>query len=160
MPQICGTWVFISTVLLVITQEDCIMLMCHQLQILGVFLLISGWWHDQVCYVFPWSFAVIYVGCAADHTSLCIYGKYCVCVWKMALASSTYVQAWTVSVIQWWRFVLCYNIVLSVKLEVVHMIGGSNSGIFDDSGLLGYDTTSGSEWFPTLQRNIIPSFCF
>ena len=55
---------------------------------------------------------------------------------------------------------LCYNIVLSVKLEVVHMIGGSNSGISEDSGLLGYDTTSWSEWFPTLQRNIIPSFCF
>ena len=83
-----------------------------------------------------------------------------VCVWKMALSRSTYMQAWTVSVIHWWRFVLCYNIVLSVKLEVVYMIGGSNSVISEDSGLLGIDTTSWSEWFLTLQRNIISSFCF
>ena len=80
MLKICGTWVFISTILLLITQEDCIVLMCHELQIFGIFLLISGWWHDQVYYVFPWSSAVVYVGCAADNASLCIYGKYCVCV--------------------------------------------------------------------------------
>jgi hypothetical protein len=44
MQQICGMWVFISTMLLLlITQEDCIVLMCHELQILGIFLLISGW---------------------------------------------------------------------------------------------------------------------
>jgi hypothetical protein len=69
-----------------------------------------------------------------------------VCVWKMA--------------IQWWRFVLSFNIVLSVKLEVVHMVGGSNGVISEDSGLLGCDTMLWSEWFPTLQRNIVPSFSF
>jgi len=43
MQQICGTWVFISTILLLIAQEDCIVLMCHELQIFYIFLLISGW---------------------------------------------------------------------------------------------------------------------
>lgn len=53
---------------------------------------------------------------------------------------------------------LCYNNVLSVKLEVVHMM--SNDVVSENSGLLGYDIMSWSELFPTLQRNIIPSFCF
>jgi hypothetical protein len=36
------------------------------------------------------------------------------------------------------------------------MIGGSNIVICEDSYLLGDDTTSWSEWFLALQRNVIP----
>jgi hypothetical protein len=59
---------------------------------------------------------------------------------------------------------VCYLVmkvcVVSVKMEVVHMIGGSNSVICEDSCLLGGGTTSWGERFLTVQRNEIPLLCF